>query len=42
MFILGFPLLSVPFAIYNIVAFVTPGVSWTAQLAMLHIISGRD
>jgi len=38
MFVLGFPLLIVAFAIYNIVAFVTPGVSWTAH----HMMSGRD
>jgi hypothetical protein len=38
MFVLGLPLLIVAFAIYNIVAFVTPGVSWTAH----HMMSGRD
>ena len=30
MFVLGFPLLLIPFAIYNMIAFLTPGVSWTA------------
>ena len=30
MSMLGFPLLLIPFAIYNIIAFLMPGVSWTA------------
>jgi hypothetical protein len=42
MFILGFPLLLVPFAIYNIIAFVMPGVSWTAPLTTVHMMSGGD
>ena len=42
MFILGFPLLLVPFAIYNIVAFLMPGVSWTGMLSSVHMISGAD
>ncbi|MDO8878907.1 MAG: hypothetical protein Q7V40_22755 [Pseudolabrys sp.] len=42
MFILGFPLLLVPFAIYNIVAFLMPGVSWTATLTSVHMMSGGD
>jgi len=29
--VIGFPLLLIPFAIYNMVAFLTPGVSWTAR-----------
>lgn len=29
---IGFPLLLVPFAIYNMIAFLTPGVSWTAPI----------
>ncbi len=40
MFILGFPLLLVPFAIYNIVAFLMPDVSWTGAVASVHIVSG--
>ena len=32
MFLLGFPLLLIPFAIYNIIAFLMPGVSWTGAL----------
>lgn len=40
MFMLGFPLLLVPFAIYNIVAFLMPGLSWTAALSSVHMVSG--
>ncbi len=42
MFVLGFPLLLIPFAIYNIIAFIMPGVGWTAQVAMVHMMSGKD
>jgi hypothetical protein len=42
MFILGFPLLLIPFAIYNIVAFLMPGLSWTGALTTVHMISGGD
>jgi len=42
MFLIGFPLLLVPFAIYNIVAFLMPGVSWTGRLAIVHMKSGAD
>jgi hypothetical protein len=42
MFILGFPLLLVPFAIYNIIAFLMPGVNWTGPLTTVHMISGGD
>ena len=40
MFILGFPLLLVPFALYNIVAFLMPGVSWTETLTSVSMMSG--
>jgi hypothetical protein len=30
--VIGFPLLLIPFAIYNMIAFLTPGVSWTGVL----------
>ena len=40
MFILGFPLLLVPFALYNIVAFLMPGVGWTGTLTSVHMMSG--
>ena len=42
MFMLGFPLLLIPFAIYNIVAFLMPGVSWTGTLTTVHMVSGGD
>jgi membrane-anchored protein YejM (alkaline phosphatase superfamily) len=42
MFVLGFPLLLVPFAIYNIIAFLMPGVSWTGTLTTVHMMSGGD
>ena len=42
MFVLGFPLLLIPFAIYNIIAFLTPGVGWTTPVATIHMMSGQD
>jgi hypothetical protein len=42
MFILGFPLLLVPFAIYNIIAFLMPGVSWSGTLTTVHMMSGGE
>jgi hypothetical protein len=42
MFVLGFPLLLIPFAIYNMMAFLTPGVAWTAPVATVHMMSGED
>jgi hypothetical protein len=42
MFILGFPLLLVPFAIYNIVAFVMPGLHWSDVLSRVSMVSGAD
>jgi len=42
MFILGFPLLLVPFALYNIIVFITPGVSWNTALTTVHMMSGQD
>jgi hypothetical protein len=42
MFILGFPLLLVPFAIYNIIAFLMPGVAWTGALTSVHMASGHE
>ncbi len=40
MYLVGFPLLLVPFAIYNVVAFLIPGVSWTGPLITIHMASG--
>jgi hypothetical protein len=42
MFALGFPLLLIPFAIYNIIAFLTPGVAWTSPVTTVHMMSGQD
>src|SRR6201987_1677438 len=42
MFALGFPLLMIPFAIYNMIAFLTPGVSWTSPITTVHMMSGQD
>jgi hypothetical protein len=42
MFVLGFPLLLIPFAIYNIIAFLTPGVAWTSPVTTVHMMSGQD
>ncbi len=42
MFMLGFPLLLIPFAIYNIIAFLMPGVSWTGTVISVHMMSGAD
>jgi hypothetical protein len=39
MFLLGFPLLLIPFAIYNIIAFVMPGLSFTANALTLPMLS---
>jgi membrane-anchored protein YejM (alkaline phosphatase superfamily) len=42
MFMLGFPLLLIPFAIYNIIAFLMPGVTWTGVISTVHMMSGAD
>ena len=42
MYLIGFPLLVIPFAIYNMIAFLTPGLAWTANIATIHLISGQD
>ena len=42
MFMLGFPLLLIPFAIYNIIAFLMPGVTWTGAVTTVHMVSGAD
>ena len=42
MFALGFPLLLIPFAIYNIIVFLMPGVEWTAPVTTVHMMSGQD
>jgi hypothetical protein len=42
MYLIGFPLLVITFAIYNMIAFLTPGLAWTANVATIHLISGQD
>jgi hypothetical protein len=42
MFVLGFPLLLIPFAVYNMIAFLTPGVGWTTPVATIHMMSGEE
>lgn len=42
MFLVGFPLLLVPFAIYNIVAFLMPGVTWAGVITSVRMVSGTD
>ena len=40
MYLIAFPLLLVPFALYNIIAFIMPGVSWTDPLSRVQMVSG--
>jgi hypothetical protein len=42
MWLVGVPLLIVPFAIYNVVAFYVPDMEWTKPLSPIHIVSGGD
>ena len=42
MSLIGIPLLLIPFAIYNIIAFLMPGLSWTGALTTVHMVSGGD
>jgi hypothetical protein len=42
MFMLGFPLLLIPFAIYNIIAFLMPSVAWSSVVSTVHMMSGVD
>jgi len=42
MFVLGFPLLVIPFAVYNMIAFLTPGVLWTSEVVKLVMSSGAE
>lgn len=42
MFLVGFPLLVIPFAIYNIIAFLLPGLPWSQEVTRVHMISGTD
>jgi hypothetical protein len=42
MMFIGFPLLLIPFAIYNILAFLTPGVSFIDPLLTVPMLSGEQ
>jgi hypothetical protein len=42
MYLFGFPLLLVPFAIYNIIAFLWAGVSWSDVATRVHLVSGGE
>ena len=42
MYVLGFPLLLIGFAIYNIIAFLMPDLSWDAKVFSIHMVSGAD
>ena len=42
MFLIGFPLLILPFAVYNIIAFLLPGLAWTQEIASVRMISEAD
>lgn len=42
MFLVGFPLLLIPFAIYNMIAFLLPGIGWTQEMVRIHMVSGAD
>ncbi|MGZ9020593.1 MAG: hypothetical protein ACXW3S_11675, partial [Rhodoplanes sp.] len=39
MFLLGVPLLIIPFAVYNIIAFLLPGLDWAQPLAHVEMMS---
>lgn len=41
MFLVGFPLLVIPFALYNMIAFLI-GLSWTNPIASFGMMSGAD
>jgi hypothetical protein len=42
MYLIGFPLLVIPFAIYNMIAFLLPGIAWTDKVATIRLMSGQD
>jgi len=44
MYLLGFPLLLIPFVIYNIIAFIfgMPDDFWTRPATTVHMMSGQD
>jgi hypothetical protein len=42
MFLIGFPLLLIPFVLYNIFAFIFVVTDWNLPFTSVHIISGGD
>ena len=42
MYLIGFPLLVIVFALYNMVAFLMPGLAWTQQVVLIRMMSGAD
>ena len=40
MFLIAFPLLIIPLAIYNMIVFATPGVQWTDKVGTVEMLSG--
>jgi hypothetical protein len=42
MFFIGFPLLLIPFAIYNILVFLTPGLSFTDPVLTVPMLAGAQ
>jgi hypothetical protein len=40
--VIGFPLLIIPFAIYNMIAFLTPGFDWASKLYTFPLKSGVE
>jgi hypothetical protein len=42
LFLIGIPLLIIPFAIYNMVAFLMPGLDWTDKIATIPMMSGAS
>ena len=41
MFLIGFPLLILPLAIYNMIAFLLPGLKWSDTLPTVKMVSGE-
>jgi hypothetical protein len=41
MFLVGVPLLIIPFVVYNMITFLT-GLGWTQEVARIHMLSGAD
>jgi hypothetical protein len=42
MFLIGIPLLLIPFVLYNMIAFLTPGVSWAQEIARIPLLSEQQ